>query len=435
MIGLDETHDPALESWVESANASGADFCIQNLPFGVFGSSEGARVGVAIGEFVFDLARALDSGLLTSKAAQAAESCRSGRLNELMALGRGHWSALRLDLSRLLRRGAPRQADAAQCLVPMGDAQMQVPAQIGNFTDFFTSIHHATNAGRVMRPGAPLAPNFKHLPVAYHGRASSIAASGAPVRRPQGQSRANEAALPSFGPSARLDFELEVGFYVGPGNRLGEPIALAEAEDHVFGLCLVNDWSARDIQAWEYQPLGPFLGKSFMTSVSPWVVALEALAPFRVPAAARGDDAPPLLSYLESAEDRRSGGIDLALEVLLQSQAMREKGLAPARIGQARFAEQYWTIFQMLAHHASNGCNLLPGDLIASGTVSGPNPGELGCLLEITEGGAKPIALPAGEARAFLEDGDEIIMRARCSRQGFAAIGFGECRGRVVAAP
>lgn len=434
MIRLDETHDPELRSWIESANRPEADFPIQNLPFGVFLAPRGAQVGIAIGESILDVAQALDLGLFAGNAAEAAAGCRAGRLNDLMALGRARWSALRLDVSRLLRVGAARQPDTARCLVAMRDAQMQVPAQIGNFTDFFTSIHHATNAGRVMRPDNPLMPNFKHLPVAYHGRASSISVSGTSLRRPKGQSKANDAGLPTFGPSCRLDFELEVGFYVGPGNGLGESIPLAEAEERVFGLCLVNDWSARDIQSWEYQPLGPFLGKSFMSSVSPWVVTIEALAPFRTSAAARGNDAPPLLPYLDSAKDRQYGGLDIGLEVLLETNSMREKGVAPQRISHARFADQYWTIFQMLAHHASNGCNLLPGDLIASGTVSGPNEGEAGCLLEMTAGGVRSITLPGGEERGFLEDGDEIVMRARCSRPGYASIGFGECKGRVAPA-
>ena len=434
-ILLDETHEPALRSWVESANSPDADFCIQNLPVGVFLCPGGARVGIAIGDSILDVAQALDLGLFTGSAAQAAARCRCGRLNEIMALGRPHASALRLELSRLLRVGAARQPDTARCLVAMRDAKMRVPAQVGNFTDFYTSIHHATRAGRMFRPDNPLMPNFKHLPVAYHGRASSISVSGTLLRRPMGQSMAKDAVMPGFGPSRRLDFELELGFYIGPGNELGEPISLTEAEERIFGLCLVNDWSARDIQAWEYQPLGPFLGKSFMTTVSPWVVTLDALAPFRVAAAARGEDAPPLLPHLHSAEDRQWGGFDIVPEVLLQTDSMREKSLPPQRIGRARFADQYWTIFQMLAHHASNGCNLLPGDLIASGTVSGPNEGESGSLLEMTAGGARPIALPGGEQRSFLEDGDEIVMRARCSRQGYASIGFGECTGRVAPAP
>lgn len=429
-VELNETHDPLLTSWVAGANGVHTDFPIQNLPYGVFMREGRPRVGVAIGDSILDIVAAGQAGLFTGMAKIAAQACQSGRLNELMELGAGHWAALRLDVSRLLRRGSATKA-AESCLADRKCAKMLLPAHIGNFTDFYTSIHHATNAGRMMRPDAPLLPNFKHLPVAYHGRASSVSVSGTSVRRPKGQSRAKDASLPSYGPTRRMDFELEVGFYVGPGNPVGETVALADAPNHIFGLSLVNDWSARDIQSWEYQPLGPFLAKSFLTSVSPWIVTLEALAPFRVAAADRGGDAPGLLAHLDDAQDRAHGGIDLQLEVFLQTPKMRGAGISPERISGSNFDGQYWTIFQMLAHHTSNGCNLLPGDLVASGTVSGCDPSEAGCLLEMTSGGACPLVLPNGETRGFLEDGDEILLRGFCERAGAARIGFGECAGRI----
>lgn len=433
-INLDETHDPALKSWVAGADSS--DFPLQNLPFGVFGmgTSGAPRAGMAIGDQIFDFTEALGRGLLQGEPAKAAQAAGGGLLNELMALGRAPAASLRLAVSRLLRSGAARQSDTAACLRPMTGTQMLVPARVGNFTDFYTSIHHATNAGKLFRPDNPLLPNYKYLPMAYHGRASSVAVSGTPCRRPLGQSKPKDAPEPIFGASNRLDYELEVGFYVGAGNALGEPVPLAEADDHLFGVCLVNDWSARDIQAWEYQPLGPFLGKSFLTSVSPWIVTLDALAPYRVPAVTRAAGDPPLMAHLDTPGNRALGGLDIRLEVLLQTRRMREAGLAPQRLGKPRFADQYWTIAQMLAHHASNGCNLMPGDLMGSGTVSGPNEGEAGCLLEMTLGGAKAFDLPGGEQRRFLEDGDEVIFRAHCEGAGRPRIGFGECRGVVVAA-
>lgn len=430
-VELNETHAPELTSWVVGANEAQAEFPIQNLPYGVFLRDGRAQVGVAIGDQILGVAAASQAGLFTGMAAVAARACHGGQLNELMGLSPGHWAALRLGLSRLLRQGSSASVPEG-CLVDRKSARMALPVRIGNFTDFYTSIHHATNAGRMMRPDAPLLPNFKHMPVAYHGRASSIAISGTPVRRPKGQSLAKGAQLPTYGPSQRLDFELEVGFYLGQGTAIGESVSLVDAPDHVFGLSLVNDWSARDIQSWEYQPLGPFLAKSFMTSVSPWVVTLEALAPFRVAAADRGADAPGLLAHLEGANDRSGGGLDIALEVCLQTPTMRSAGSPPEKISGSNFSGQYWTIFQMLAHHTSNGCNLFPGDLMASGTVSGPESSEAGCLLEMTLGGERPLVLSNGEARSFLEDGDEIVFRAVCHRPGAARIGFGECTGRVM---
>jgi len=349
-----------------------------------------------------------------------------------MTLGNTSASALRLAVSRLLRVDSAQRAQVEPCLIPMSAVELRVPAQIGNFTDFFTSIHHANNASRVFDPSKPELPNFRSLPIAYHGRASSIAISGTPCVRPQGQVKPHNEMVPTFGPSRLLDYELEVGFYISAGNARNHPVALSDTEQHVFGLCLVNDWSARDIQGWEMLPLGPFLAKSFMTTVSPWVVTLEALAPFRCAAADRGQATMPLLPYLHTESNHRYGGVNIELQVALQSHAMRTSGIAPVVLGAPRFADQYWTIFQMLAHHTSNGCNLQPGDLLASGTISGPNDRELGCMLELTSAGRNPVKLPNGESREFLQDGDEVIMSGRCHRADFASIGFGECRGLVT---
>lgn len=429
---LGSTHDPELSSWVESANRPGADFPIQNLPFGVFRSGLSCAVGVAIGDRILDLGRGAAAGLLDGLSADTARACAAPALNPLMALGRERWSPLRMRLSELLRAGGGHQAAVAPFLVPMDQAIMLVPAEIGDYTDFYASIHHATNVGRLFRPGSPLLPNYKYVPIGYHGRASSIVVSGTTVRRPNGQAKDAGAEAPVFGPSRSLDYELEVGFFTGPGNRLGQPIPIAEAETHIFGLCLLNDWSARDVQSWEYQPLGPFLAKSFATSISPWIVTMEALTPFRVPPLQRPDGDPAPLPYLSSPEDRERGGIDLTLEVYIASRGMQESGLPPVRLGRANLRNLYWTPAQLLTHHASNGCNLRPGDLLASGTVSGPRPEERGCLLELTRRGAEPVRLPTGEARTFLQDGDEVILRGYCEREGFTRIGFGECRGTIA---
>jgi fumarylacetoacetase len=314
----------------------------------------------------------------------------------------------------------------------MAEAVMAPPAIIGDYTDFYSSIHHASNVGRLFRPGNPLLPNYKYVPIGYHGRASSIVVSGTPVGRPSGQSKEPAAEAPVFGPTRSLDYELEVGFFAGPGNALGQPIPIADAEQHIFGLCLLNDWSARDMQSWEYQPLGPFLAKSFATTISPWIVTMEALAPFRVPAFQRPDGDPEPLPYLSAAEDRERGGIDLTLEVYIASRQMREAALQPMRLSRGNLRNLYWTLAQLLTHHSSNGCNLRPGDLLATGTVSGPSREERGCLLELTQRGAEPIRLPNGEIRKFLEDGDEVILRGYCERDGFARIGLGECRGTIA---
>lgn len=429
---IDATHDRALRSWVESANQPDTDFPIQNLPFGVFrrpGSSD-ARIGVAIGDQILDLVQCHAEGLLEELPEAVQNACLVPPLNSLMALGRVASSSLRQRLSELLRSGAEIPSPA-NLLVPMNEAELLLPASIGNYTDFYASIFHATNVGKLFRPDNPLLPNYKYVPIAYHGRASSLVPTGTPILRPNGQLKRPEDAEPSFGPTRSLDYELEVGFFVGQGNALGEAISLSTAEDRIFGLCLVNDWSARDIQAWEYQPLGPFLSKSFATTLSPWVVTLEALAPFRCAAFSRSPEDPAPLPYLTDSSNTEQGGIDLTLEVYLRTAQMREQNLEPLRISRGSFQQMYWTIAQMLTHHSSNGCNLCPGDLLASGTVSGAEPGSQGCLLEMTRRGAEPLQLPNGETRSFLLDGDEVILQGYCEQPGFARIGFGECRGVI----
>jgi fumarylacetoacetase len=434
MHSINVTHDETLRSWVESANAGDTDFPVQNLPFGVFrrrGSNEAFRGGVAIGGEILDLAMAHKAGAFSGEAAAAAANCDGGALNAFMAMGPSAWSALRLALSRALRRGASHADRLRGCLVPQAHAEYAVPAQIGDYTDFFTSIHHATNVGKLFRPDNPLLPNYKWVPIGYHGRGSSIGVSGQIFPRPQGQKLPPGAEQPVFGPSKRLDYELEMGIYVGVGNALGRPIPIAAAESHVFGLGLLNDWSARDIQAWEYQPLGPFLAKSFATTVSPWIVTLEALAPYRVEWSRPATDPQPL-PYLDSAETRARGAFDVRIETWLETAQMRGSGAAPVRLSHSSMKHAYWTIGQMVAHHTVNGCNLQPGDLFGSGTLSGPTAAEAGSLLELSVGGKQPVALDNGETRAFLEDGDCVILRAWCERDGYARIGFADCRGTVL---
>jgi fumarylacetoacetase len=432
--GLDETHDPARRSWVDSANSESSDFPIQNLPFGVFEYEGYARCGVAIGDSVLDLPGMARRGLVDGQAFRAALQADAPALNGLMAMPSEARAALRLQVSRLLQSGAPAQDSVRRHLVPASAVKMRLPAVIGDYTDFYASVHHATRVGALFRPDSPLLPNYKHVPIAYHGRSSSIVLSGAAVTRPNGQMQ-NGSDPPRFGPSRRLDYELEIGLWIGPGNALGEAVAIDSAERHLFGFGLVNDWSARDLQRWEYQPLGPFLAKNFATTVSPWVVTIEALAPFRKPAAVRPKEDPAPLAYLDSPADRETGGFDIRLEVRLRTQRMRLEGAHPMLVSQGSFLDMYWTPAQMVAHHTSNGCNLRPGDLLASGTVSGPESGSEGCLLELTAGGKTPISLPTGEQRMFLEDGDEVSFSGRCVREGFVPIGFGECRGVVTPAP
>jgi len=418
-------------SWVESANISQSDFPLENLPFGVFRRSSGfVCPSVAIGDQILDLHATVANGLLDTLDPEISRCCESSSLNALMALGREAVSALRPRLMDLLsNRTARNRVEPA--LIPQSAVEMLLPARIGDYTDFYASVYHATNVGRLFRPDNPLLPNYKYVPIGYHGRASSIVVNGADIQRPCGQTKAADAEAPSFGPSRSLDYELEVGFFAGRGNAQGEAIRIGDAESHIFGLCIVNDWSARDIQTWEYQPLGPFLAKNFATTISPWVVTMEALEPFRAPAFVRAADDPEPLPYLNAAGDRARGGIDLKLEVWLRTARMRAENASPVRLSQGNLRDLYWTLAQMLTHHTSNGCNLEPGDLLASGTVSGAAQDSLGCLLEITRRGAEPLHLPNGEMRRFLEDGDEVILRGYCEREGHARIGFGTCRGVV----
>jgi fumarylacetoacetase len=436
MTQLNETHDPALASWVESANAAEGDFPVQNLPFGIFrrrGSHEAWRGGVAIGDQILDLAAAHAASAFSADAARAAAACGEASLNGFMAMGPAAWSALRLALSRALRQGSPLADRLRGCLVAQAQAEHALPARIGDYTDFYTSIYHATAVGKLYRPDNPLLPNYKWVPIGYHGRASSIGISGQQVARPRGQIMRAGAAAPVLAPCERMDYELEVAVFIGRGNALGKPVAIDDAESHVFGLGLFNDSSARDFQSWEYQPLGPFLAKNFASTVSPWIVTLEALAPYRVPwTRAAGDPQP--LPYLDSKTLRDSGAIDLQLEVSLQTQRMRDAGQPPTRLALSNFGDSYWSVSQMLAHHTVNGCNLQPGDLFGSGTQSGPEPQQAGSLLELSRNGKQASTLPDGEQRTFLEDGDTVVMRGWCAKPGAARIGFGECSGTVLPA-
>jgi fumarylacetoacetase len=429
----DHTHNPQARSWLAGANGH-ADFPLQNLPVGVFSPPGGApRGGVAIGDSVLDLPAALEAGLLDGPIAEAAAR---PALNDFLALGAPARGALRTRLFALLSADAPRPAQerAFAALHSAAACTMHLPTAIGDYTDFFAGIHHAMNGGRLLRPDNPLMPNYKYVPVAYHGRASSVRPSGTPVRRPNGQRKRPDEAAPSFGPCRNLDFEVEFGVWIGGENELGTPIPIGEAHAAIAGFCLLNDWSARDVQSWESQPLGPFLAKSFQTSVSPWVVSPEALRPFRIPQPPRpaGDPAP--LPHLLAAYDQQHGGLDIALEVFIQTALMRNRGLAPHRLVASNTNHLYWTVAQMVAHHTSNGCNLRPGDLFGSGTVSAPEEAGWGSLQELTRVGRQSLDLPSGESRTFLEDGDEIVLRARANRPGYVSIGFGECRGVVQAA-
>lgn len=434
---INRTHDPELRSWIESANAPGCDFPIQNLPFGVFTrSAEGSppKVGVAIGDFILDVSACVQEGLLDPS--PAADACDESAINRLMARKPSALSAFRSELSDALSAagsvGERARAAASRILVKRSDAVMSLPAEIGDYTDFYASVHHATNVGSMFRPDNPLLPNYKWLPIGYHGRASSIVPSGTPVHRPSGQTKAADAERPTFGPSKMLDYESELGFFVGRGNALGESIPIDSAWDHIFGFCLVNDWSARDVQTWEYQPLGPFLAKNFATTISPWVVTSEAAEPYRVAALARDANDPKPLPHLSSDEDARYGGLNAFLEVYLSSSSMRDKRMDPVRLSRAPFNQMYWTVGQMLAHHASNGCNMRTGDLLASGTVSGPENDSRGCLLELTWRGTQPVTLPTGEERRFLQDGDEVIMKGYLEADNRPRLGFGECRGIIL---
>jgi len=434
---IDETHDLKRQSWVASANGH-ASFPIQNLPFGVFRlPGEDARGGVAIGDDIFDLKRAVEAGLFAGTAEHAARAASGATLNAFMSLGRDERVELRRRLAALLATGAEGQAAQKQgsaLLHKASSCTLQLPASVGSYTDFFAGIHHAANAGARMKREPPLLPNYKYVPVAYHGRASSVVVSGTALRRPNGQRKLAESEPPVFGPSRKLDIELELGVWVGPGNALGEPIPIARAGEHIAGLCMLNDWSARDIQSWEYIPLGPFLAKNFGTTVSPWIVTMEALAPFRTPQPARAAADPKPLPYLWDAADQQNGAFDIAIEVLIRTDAMRRQGLPAERVAASNVKHLYWTLAQLVAHHTSGGCNLQPGDLFGSGTLSAPERSGWGSLWELTEDGAVAIRFTTGETRTFVEDGDEVILRARAERDGYAPIGFGDCAGTIVPA-
>ena len=421
MTSVNATHDPQLRSWVASANLAGCDFPIQNLPFGRFrrtGSAEAFRIGVAIGDQVLDL--------------KAAGLVDHADMNALMAAAPAERQALRARLSAGLAEGSAEQPAWAKALVPQAQCEYTVPCEVRDYTDFYTSVHHATTIGKQFRPDNPLLPNYKWVPIGYHGRASSIVVSGTSFKRPQGQTKAADAAVPTFGPCKRLDYELELAYFVGQGNALGAPVGIEAAEAHLFGVGLFNDWSARDLQAWEYQPLGPFLSKNFASTVSPWIVTMEALAPFRAPFTRPADDPQPL-PYLDSAANRAQGALDITLEVWLQTAKMRAAGEKGVRLTRGNTTQAaYWTAAQLVAHHTVNGCNLNPGDLLGSGTLSGPTPGEAGSLLELSQGGKQPVALPNGETRSFLEDGDTLVLRGWCERAGAVRIGLGEARGTVI---
>ena len=442
MYEINETHDPNLKSWIESANDPKTDFPIQNLPFCAFRRSntgEWHRIGVAIGDQIFDM----DLGYMTKLFEDplcAIPLYGSDRPNlnfaEIGDFRAEDFTEFRTRMCELLSETADPETRklVRRCLVPISEIEAFVPFRIGDYTDFYCSIYHATKVGSMFRPDNPLLPNYKYIPIGYHGRASSIVISGTDIKRPHGQNRSDAEKPPVFIPAKNLDYEMELGFFVGKRNELGQPIPIAEAEEHIFGLCLVNDWSARDIQAWEYEPLGPFLSKSFATTISPFVVTMEALAPFRLPAFERDPEDPQPLDYLSDEQNQKFGGLDINLEVYIQTEKMRNENIEPHLLSRSNPKDLYWTIGQMLTHHASNGCNLQTGDLMATGTVSGQSKQERGCLLELTWRGTEPLELPSGETRRFLEDGDEIIMKGYCEREGFRRIGFGECRGRILPA-
>ena len=431
---IDATHDPTRLSWVASANGH-TEFPIQNLPFGIFSMlGDKPRGGVAIGDGILDISAALNAGLFSGVARDAAEAAAGPELNPLLALPASARRALRQRLSDILAANSDARGSASRLLHDAAACTLHLPAHVGDYTDFFAGIHHARKGGQISRPDNPLMPNYKYVPVAYHSRASSVRPSGEDVRRPNGQRRLPDDAAPTFGPCRNLDYELELGVWIGHGNRQDEAIPIAEAAQHIAGFCLLNDWSARDIQSWESQPLGPFLGKSFRTSVSPWIITTEALEPFRIAQPARPDGDPAPLPHLLDVADQAHGALDIDCEVFLSTPAMRAAGIEPHRMCRSNTRELYWTVAQMVAHHASNGCNLRPGDLFGSGTVSGTDANSIGCLLEMTFGGRDAITLANGEPRRYLQDEDEVIFRAHCRRPGAVTIGFGECRGKIVAA-
>ena len=421
MTGINSTHAVELQSWVDSANEPGTDFPIQNLPFGRFKEPGDAtwRIGVAIGREIVDL--------------QAAGLIDHADMARLMDQPTAARKRLRQALSDGLRAGSPHRAVFEAALHCQDQVTLGLPCDVGDYTDFYTSIHHATTIGQQMRSDNPLLPNYKWVPIGYHGRASSIVASGTAFYRPKGQTKAPDAATPSFGACQRLDYELELGVVMARGNALGEPVAMQDAEAHVFGISLFNDWSARDIQGWEYQPLGPFLAKNFASTLSPWVVTLEALAPFRTPFT-RPESDPQPLDYLQSDTNSAQGGLNIALEVWLQTLAMQAAGHPGDCVSTSNYRDAYWTVAQLVAHHTAGGCNLRPGDLLGTGTLSGPGAGQGGSLMELSAGGRQPLVLSNGETRAWLQDGDTVTLRGHCERPGFRRIGFGTCVGTVLAA-
>ena len=438
MVALNHTHDAGARSWVDTANAAGTDFPIQNLPYAVFrrmGSTEPFRGGVAIGDQVLDLAALASGRHVGGLALDAARAAAQPALNDFFALGAAAWQALRHAVFALLRSDAPAVTvnELRKCLVPQAEVEYTVPARIGDYTDFYTSIDHALNITRLFNPEGDVTPNFRWIPTAYHGRVSTIGVSGQRFHRPMGQTMAPGAKAPMYQACARLDYELELGVWIGEGNAAGDPIPLEHAEAHIFGICLLNDWSARDIQFWEMAPLGPFLAKNFATTISPWIVTMEALAPYRQ-AWSRPAGEPQPLAYLESEANRDSGAIDIGLEVWLESGKARDDGSGPSRLSRTSFRHQYWSVAQMVAHHTMGGCKLNPGDLFGSGTISGPGPGEAGAIIELTRAAQSPVTLANGEQRGFLEDGDAVLLRGWCEKPGHARIGFGESRGTVLPA-
>ncbi|OJX35156.1 MAG: fumarylacetoacetase [Burkholderiales bacterium 68-12] len=433
---LDHTHDPQARSWLAAAQAEGCDFPLQNLPFAVLrrrGSSEAFRGAVAIGDQALDLAALATTGAVTGAARAALRLAAEPTLNGFMAAGPAVWRGLRRALFGLLREGAPFEAAVRACLIPLDAVEYQLPAQIGDYTDFYTSLDHAQNCIRILLPQGEVTPNFRWLPQAYHGRASTVGVSGQRFARPLGQSLPRGASAPVFAPCAAMDYECELGWWVGPGNAAGEPIAIAQAEEHLFGACLLNDWSARDLQAWEMAPLGPFHAKNFATTVSPWIVTLDALEPFRT-AWTRPAEHPQPLPYLELGAQRARGAFDIRVEVWLHSAQAQQAGRGPVRLSGTSFRHQYWSPAQMLAHHTAGGCSMHAGDLLGSGTISGPGPGEAGALIELAHGGQQPVDLGHGEQRGFLQDGDTVILRGWCEAPGAVRIGLGECRGTVLPA-
>ncbi|WP_169569624.1 fumarylacetoacetase [Sneathiella limimaris] len=436
MLSLNETHAPNLKSWIATANDGKTDFPIQNLPFAVFrraGSSDQFAIGVAIGDQILNLRKVANTGALDLGDQNILSAIKSEKLNELMSLGAKSWSTLRKALSQGLREGSAAEGQLKSCLFPMDEAEYTVPCTIPDYTDFYASVYHATNIGALFRPDNPLLPNYKWIPIGYHGRSSSIGVSGQTFPRPKGQTKTPDAETPSFGPCKRLDFELEMGILVGPGTELGDSVSIDQAEEHVFGMCLFNDWSARDIQAWEYQPLGPFLAKNFASTMSPWIVTMEALAPYRTSFAHPADDPQPM-EYLASEQNSKSGGLDINLDVLIQTEKMKSEEQAPHSLATSNMKYSYWTVAQMVTHHTVGGCNLNPGDLMATGTMSGPDATEACAMIELTKGGKEPITLPNGESRTFIEDGDTIVITGHCEREGAVRIGFGSSVGTVIAA-